>query len=701
MKTDIKQHDITDCGAASICSVARYYGHDIPLTVIRESSGTDSLGTSAKGVLDACRALGFEAGGYKSPDRDVQALKGLDSPAILHVVKDNGDLHFVVLYGFRRGRAVIMDPALGKHVRISTDRLRTLWSGYLIIMTPDPGKAVDRQKSVSSFKRIFSILACYPGDFLMALLGSFIYMVAGIFTAVFLQRVIDRLIPSGDIPALLSTGLLMGLITICSLIIGYCRSIYMLRAGIRIDGSLILNYLRHLFSLPAGFFAHRSTGELNSRISDAMKVRNFLISGMTEIFTGIAILGASAVLMFNYNWQLALITFAFVPLYIILFVISDQVNRKVRRRLIEDAAAFEEQSVECISSISTLKHFDRSGTAYLKLERRYATLCGSLFSGGRTVSAFATAGEAISKLMVITVLTFGAAFILKGRLTTGELVSFYSLMAYFSSPLIQLSEISEEYSEARIAMERLMDITLLEPEDKGALELSADRALDIHFNDISFSYPGCPTLLEHFNLDLPAGRITAICGESGCGKSSLAALLMRDYRPGGGRILLDGTDISLIDISQWRSYVSIVPQDPALMNCSVLDNITGASRDPDTEKVSGLISELGLKDFITGLPMGILTVIGERGALLSGGQRQRLAMARALYRDPKVLILDEATSSLDEESQRYILSAARSFCDDGGSVMMITHRSDNAAMADCIFNMNKTDCANGRSNPHT
>lgn len=691
MKTDIRQHDITDCGAASICSVARYYGYDIPLTVIRESSGTDSLGTSAKGVMDACRALGFEAGGYKSPDKDIQALKGLDSPAILHIVKDNGDLHFVVLYGFRGGKAVIMDPALGKHVKLSPARLQKLWSGYLIIMTPDPGQAVDRQKGVSSFKRILSILACYPGDFLMALLGSFIYMIAGIFTAVFLQRIIDRLIPSGDIPALISTGILMGIITVCSLIIGYCRSMYILRAGIRIDGNLILNYLRHLFALPAGFFAHRSTGELNSRISDAMKVRNFLTSGLSAIFTGAAILAASAVLMFHYNWKLALITFAFIPLYIILFIISDQVNRKVRRRVIEDAAAFEEQSVECISSITTLKHFDRSGTAYLKLERRYATLCGSLFSGGRAISAFSTAGDAISKLMVLTVLTFGAAFILEGELTTGELVSFYSLMAYFSSPLVQLSDISEQYSEARISMERLMDITLLDSENSGGLDIDAERAQDIRFSDVSFSYPGCPTLLEHFNLDLPAGRITAVCGESGCGKSSLAALLMRDYKVNGGKILLDGTDIALIDIEQWRRYVSIVPQDPGLMNCSVLDNITGAGRDPDMEKVSKLIIELGLKDFITSLPTGILTVIGERGALLSGGQRQRLAMARALYRDPKVLILDEATSALDEESQKYILDKARDFCNNGGTVMMITHRSDNAAFADYIFNMN--ECA--------
>lgn len=190
--------------------------------------------------------------------------------------------------------------------------------------------------------------------------------------------------------------------------------------------------------------------------------------------------------------------------------------------------------------------------------------------------------------MMFTVLTAGAALILEGELTAGELVSFYSLMSYFASPLSQITDITDGFNEAKISLERLRDITLLDPEPEGGLDLPLVNAGKIEFRDVCFSYPGCPKLLEHFNLTVPAARITAIRGESGCGKSSLAALLMRDYAPVSGKILRDDTDIALIPMAKWRRYVSIVPQEPALMNCSVLDNITGFGHNPDLEKVAGI-----------------------------------------------------------------------------------------------------------------
>jgi len=694
MKTDIRQHDITDCAAAAICSIARHYGYDIPLTVIREASGTGSLGTSVKGILDACKSLGFESGAYKSPERDVAVLKNLNNPAILHIINRRGDLHFVVLYGIRGRKAVVMDPAKGRHVRIALETLKEMWTGYIVIITPDPGRALSHTPSVSHLKRLASILASLKSiDFVLALLGSLFYIAIGIFTAVFLQHIIDSILPSGDIGALAGAGCIMAAVTLCGLAIGYGRTVFALRAGLRIDGSLILNYLRSLFRLPAGFFAHRGAGELNSRINDAMKVRYFLTQGVVEILSSILMLVASACLMFHYNSHLAALAFAFVPLYIILFIVSDNVNRKVKREVIEDAAAFEEKSVESISSMRAIKYFDRGGTSYLALERRYADLCASLYRGGRNLGIFAAAGDAINKTMTLSVLILGTLYVIRGSLTTGELVSFYSLITFFSSPLNQLTSINDSYNEAKIALERLEDITALEGEPQEGLDLGLDTAQDIVFKDVCFSYPGAPQLLEKFNSSIRAGGITAVCGESGCGKSSLAALLMRDYPVNSGKILIGMTDISQIDLKQWRKFLTIVPQDTALMNGSLLDNITGGSRCPDLEKAVRILEELGLKEFVTSLPTGILTPIGERGALLSGGQRQRIALARALYLEPAVLILDEATSSLDDESQRIILERIEAFRDGGGTVVMITHKKDNLEIADYIIDMN--ECALG------
>lgn len=689
MRTDVKQHDITDCAAAAICSIARHYGRDIPLTVIRESAGTGALGTSVKGVLDACRTLGFEAGAYRVPEKDTAPLARLTVPAILHVINRKGDLHFVVLYGIGEKKATIMDPAKGRHIRLKLSELRDMWTGYLVIMTPDPSKEFSQTHAVSPLRRLLAILASQnSGDFTLSLLGSFSYIAVGIVTALFLQHTIDSITPAGDLAALGKASILLAAVTVLGLAIGYGRAVYSLRAGLRIDGGLILSYLRSLFRLPAGFFTHRSAGELNSRVSDAFKVRAFLTEGVTSILTGTLVLLASTALMFAFNWKLALVAALFLPMYLILFAVSNGVNRRIKREVIEDAAEFEQKSVECISAIRSIKYFDRGGSSYLSLERCYATLCDSMFRGGKTLNAFATASDAISKTMVLCVLSIGAGLVIKGQLTAGELVSFYSLIAYFSSPLTQIAEISDSYNEAKIALERIRDITCLEPEGLGCVEYPIGEGCDIEMNDLSFSYPGGQQILEHFNAVFKAGTITAIRGSSGCGKSTLAALLMRDYKPTGGRILAGDADIGTIDLVQWRSYVSIVPQDPTLMNLSILDNITGGIREPDMKKVVEILDRLGLKDFITGLPTGLLTVIGERGAMLSGGQRQRLAMARALYLEPKVLILDEATSSLDEISQKYILDNAKAFRDGGGTVIMITHRADNAEIADSILEMN-------------
>lgn len=692
MKTDIRQHDISDCAAAVICSVARHYGRDIPLTLIREASGTSSLGTSVKGVLDACSQLGFKAGGYKSADKDFAPLRKIGFPVVLHIVNRRGDLHFVVLYGLKNGKAIIMDPAPGKHVRLSEEELRRMWTGYLIVITPDPGKAFLSKRPVSPLKQLVTILASIKSnDFPLALLGSFFSIFTGIVTAVFLQKTIDTILPGGDPAALAKAVALMAGLAACGLGVSYLRAMYALRSGLRIDGTLILGYLRSLFRLPAGFFAHRGAGELNSRIADAVKVRAFLTEGVTSALTGAFMLCASFALMFHYNWKLALFTAAFIPFYILLFIFSDQVNRKVKREVIESAAAFEEKSVESISSIRTIKYFDRRGSGYLALERRFAELSGNIFRGGKWLDFFATAGEGLNTIMLLSVLAFGSGMVMKGNLTAGELVSFYSLMAYFSSPLGQLAAISDGYNEAKISLERLRDITCLDPEGEGCTVFPLEGGETIEMKGISFSYPGSPPLLEGFNATFPPHSITAIRGESGCGKSSLAALLMRDYKVTSGKILVGGTDISIIDLAQWRNYITIVPQEPSLMNLSILDNITGGGSEPDLKRVAELLDELGMKEFVTSLPTGLLTVIGERGALLSGGQRQRIALARALYLNPKVLIMDEATSSLDEESQRYILRKAVSFRDAGGTVIMITHRSDNAAIADYTIDMN--ECA--------
>ena len=686
MKTAIRQHDISDCAAACLASVARHYGVAVPLTFIREASGTSQAGTSIKGILDACRQIGFQAAAYKSDDKRIEGLYGLSEPVILHIVNKRGDLHFVVLESLTPKTARVMDPERGKTLRVATATLAKQWTGYLVTLHPDPeGKAAREAAARPERHSLFHCLGQLSlKEYGLMLAGSVVYIVAGICTALFLQQIIDRVIPSHDTAALLRTAGLMLAVMLCTLLVGYGRILYALRLSLTLDTRLVLDYLQHLFRLPAVFFTRRGTGELHARISDAAKVRSFLIEGTSTLATGLLMLAVSFTLMFTMHWRLALLMLTFLPVYLLLYLVADRVNRRVNRDIIEQSAAFEERTVEGIAAVRVMRHYGNGARLMHGIEKEYLSLTRKLFRGGRWADGFASAADGIAKLLTVTLLTAGAFYIFSGSLTVGALVSFYSLTAWFSSPLSDLVHLNENYAEARIAYERLGDITRLPPEETGVGSFQPRPGADITFDRITFSYPGCPILLQDFSLVLEAGRITAIQGPSGCGKSSLAALLMRDYGVQGGAIRLGPHDIRLFSLEAWRRFAALVPQEPQLLNASILDNITCLEPTPDVERVVALLEALDLGPMIRELPMGLFTKIGERGGMLSGGQRQRIALARALYHRPRLLILDEVTASLDEQSQRSILQEVRRFRDEGGTVMLITHKADNAAIADKI-----------------
>ena len=689
MKTAIRQHDPSDCAAACVAAVARHYGETVPLTFIREASGTSQAGTSIKGILDACRQIGFQAAAYKSDDKKLEGLFGLAEPVILHIVNEREDLHFIVLEHLTPKQARIMDPALGRSVRIATEKLHTQWTGYLVTLRPGP-KGPDTGESRPRPER-HSLLQCMKHlslkEYALMLAGSAVYIVAGLCTALFLQHIIDKVIPNREMAGLLRTGVLLLAVMLCTLLVGYGRILYSLRLSLTLDSRLILDYLQHLFRLPAAFFTRRGTGELHSRIGDAAKVRSFLIEGVSTLITGVLMLVVSFTLMFTLHWRLALLMLAFIPVYLILYLAADRVNRRVNRDIIEQSAAFEERTVEGIAAVRIIRQYGNGERLLRGIEKEYLQLTQKLFQGGRWADAFASAADGIAKLLTVTLLTVGSLYIFSGSLTVGALVSFYSLTAWFSAPLSDLVRLNDTYTEARIAYERLGDITLLPPEETGISHFLPQPGADLCFDRITFSYPGCPILLKDFSLMLEAGRITAIQGASGCGKSSLAALLMRDYTVQGGAVRLGPHDIRLFSLEAWRRFVALVPQEPQLLNASILDNITCLEPVPDVERVVTLLEELELDGFVRELPMGLFTKVGERGGRLSGGQRQRIALARALYHQPGILILDEATASLDEASQRSLLRRVCRFRDEGGTVMMITHNGDNAALADRIVHM--------------
>ena len=689
MKKEIKvrQHDKSDCAAACVASICAYYGLRMPLMRIREACGTGPDGTTLQGIIDACGSLGLDAAGLRAKEKHIGDLTGAAKPVIMHLQKKNGWLHYVVLYGLDSSTATVMDPEDGALHKMDPGALEEEWSGFIVAVSPSPmfRKGDHGTRVLSRFREL---LFYYKKEMGMVLAGSAAFIAATLSTSLFLQRIIDDILPGGDRIMLIAAGAAMLLLTALTWLISFMRSYLLVRVSLQIDCRLIVSYFRKVFSLPLHFFDSMGSGELNSRVSDAYRIRSFITGRLLLMAVSvITLVAATAVLLF-FDWRLTLITLAFVPAFILLYQVSDRVNRRLNRRIIEENARFEQNNIEWLSSARAVKYFNASREASRKIEGQYFRTASAMHKGGIFISLIASSSDTVSRLITIISLLAGAFFILHSELTVGELVSFFSFSTLFTSPIVMLIESNREITEARISAERIFDILDLDAEDTGDYIDFTPAADDrIEARGIGFSFPGRMKLLDGLSFDILPGRINLIRGSNGSGKSTIAAMLMKGYIPSQGRITVGGVDLRHIHPERWREYISIVPQKPDIFDGTILDNITMGDSGYDIRAVAAACSLAGLSGTIDSLPGGIMAHTGEHACRLSGGERQKIALARALYRRPKVLILDEAATYLDSGSRRRLLETVRTLRKKGVTVVLISHEEEAAEIADNIIDI--------------
>ena len=351
----------------------------------------------------------------------------------------------------------------------------------------------------------------------------------------------------------------------------------------------------------------------------------------------------------------------------------------------EQAAELNAQLVESINTAGTVKRFGLEEYEDIKTENRFVTYLKTIYKSSINALWASLSSHGISRLFTIILLWAGTAFVLKNLITSGELMSFYSLTAYFIGPIASLIGINRVYQDAKIAASRLFEIMDLDVENvDGKIRFSKEQVGDISFEHVDFRYGTRTQVFKDFSVIFKKGQINAIVGESGSGKTTLAALLQNLYDLQSGHVRIGGVDIRHIDNADLRSLVCVVPQQIDLFEGTIIENITLDDYDPDNTRVINLCKEVGLLDFIEGLPLGFNTNIGENGVQLSGGQRQRLAIIRALYRNPEVLVLDEATSSLDSESEKSIKRIVSNLREQGKTVLLIAHRLGTVMNSDFI-----------------
>ena len=682
--TLIKQHDIKDCGAACLASVGAYYGNKMPIAKIRQICHTDTRGTNILGMIQGLEAMGFNAKGVKG---DIEALSDIPLPAIAHIIV-NGQLHhFVVIYKLSKGKVTVMDPAYGKLEEYSKEDFAKIWTGVLVILEKNE-YFEQKDERTSVYARFWNLVKPHKSILFQALLGAVIYTVLGLSTSIYIEKITDYVLIDGNrrLLNLLSIGMII--ILLFQIFISSMKSILVLQTGQKMDKHLILGYYKHLLKLPQRFFDTMRVGEIISRVNDAVKIRSFINDVAIQIFVNVFIVFFSFAMMFTYYWKLALIVALVIPFYLLVYWITNKLNKKVERQLMEESADLESHLVESLNSVRTIKQFGIETFANNTTDNKFSVLLKTIYKSVLNALFSGNSSEFLSRIFTIVLLWVGAGYVIDREITPGELLSFYALIGYFTSPVSQLIGMNKTIQNALIAADRLFEIMDLEREETtDKLDLTAGDVGNIQFKDVHFSYGSRVDVFEGFNCEIEKGKTTAIVGESGSGKTTLASLIQNLYSLKKGKIMIGNYDIQYISNQSLRTMVSVVPQQIDLFSGNVIDNIALGEDIPHMQRIIDITKKLGILEFIEKLPNGFQTYLGENGSQLSGGQKQRIAIARALYKNPEILILDEATSALDTESEQIIQRTLDEFKAQGKTMIVIAHRLSTIAHADTILVM--------------
>lgn len=681
-KLRIKQLDITDCGAACLASVGTYFGYEIPITRIRQYAGTDRKGTNLFGLSEAARKMKMVTSAIRL---EKNFLHEVQFPAIAHMLLQGSLYHFVVIYKVSKRKVLIMDPAQGSFISRDRKEFEKEWTGVLLLLAPGEDFEKLREK-IPVRIRLFRLISGYWKVFLQALAGAVVYSVLGIAVSLYVEKLVDSIIPSGNINLLKLASLTFIIILVSRTLIGYLKSLIVIKTGQKIDATLVLGYYRHLIRLPQGFFTSMRTGEIVSRVNDAVKVRSFVNNTLLELIVNFLIVAVTLVMMVSYSFKTAAAVFIAIPVYYLFYILFNHLNKKQIRKSMEEAAELESQLVESVKLQGTIKRFGLEEESIEKIDRGFVGLLRTGFKINRNYVMAGNFSELTSGIVLSIVFFTGTMQIFQQSMTAGELLSFYSLYNYLSGPLTSILLSNKSLQDASIAADRLFQIIDLEQETEPekSINITELKDLSIKINKLGFRYQGQGSILNNISLEFRPGTINAIVGESGSGKSTILSLIEKIELPSEGIISIGDIDYRYISRKELGRIISSVPQETALFKGSLLSNIAPGSEQPDVIKVIEILKELGLADFTDKISNGLGGLIQEDGNGISGGERQRIAIARALYRNPEVLLLDEASSALDFNSENLLIKILKKMREDGKIIVMAAHRLSMARICDQI-----------------
>lgn len=676
----IKQTQFAECGHACIAMIANFYGHQLDLMSLRQ---IDEPSINGSTLLDLIRLLERLKLNARAIRVDLHDLKHVQCPAIIHWNMN----HFVVLHSVKERYAVIHDPAVGKR-KVSLQELSTSFTG--IVLEVEKGidftaiQSINRLsiaqlfKSVHGLKRSLSVL----------LLLSLAIEILILINPFFLQYTTDHITQSNDLNNLSIVAFGFVLLTLFHSATDYMRGQLLIYLTYRLSDYFSSGIMTHLLKLPFDFFVRRHKGDILSRFHSIREIQSKITNdSITTLLDGLIILLA-AIIMFFYSWQLTLLVVMFLVCYVAIRILSFSYLKNQTERSVSEHANVNSKFLEIIQSMMPIKLYSKETTLFREWKNYFINAMNADIKIAKTNSVYQTLTVFLFNCEYILIVSLGACLVTQNQFSIGMLIAFLAYRQMLVSKTSSFVHKLFEYKLASVQVERVNDILMSQPEQENhSLATQHEIKGAIRVENLSYKFPGGQNyLFKDLHFTIHPGEKIVITGPSGIGKTTLLKILLGLTRPCDGSVLIDEINLSLLHPKAYRSACATVMQDDVLLSGSVLDNITFLDPSIDLNKVFTAARIAHIHEDIMRMPMQYETLIGDMGSALSGGQKQRIFLARALYKNPKFLFLDEATSHLDVETEIKINQALKQLAI---TQIVIAHREETIRMADRVIELGR------------
>lgn len=646
----IFQSEAAECGLACIAMVANYHGHKLDLPRLRSRYSISLKGASLQQLVLLGNQLGLAGRALRL---EPEELSKLQMPCILHWDMN----HFVVLKQVHRNGITILDPAIGER-RLSMQEVDKAFTGVALELTPTSEfRAIDERVklSLTSFwSKVQGLAPALLKLFLLSLLLQIFALASPYYT----QLVVDEVLVSQDKPLLVVLALGFGLLMLIQIIIKVLRSWIALHLGTMMNKQMVTNLFRHLLHLPIPYFEKRHLGDITSRFGSLSAVQSLLASSLVEgLLDGIMVIAVFA-MMYLYSPQLSFVVICAVVLYAFFRWAFYWPMRRLTEESIVAGAKEDSVFMESIRAVRSIKLFGQQSQRLNIWQNTHVEAINSGYRLAKWGISASTVNQLLFGIEGILVIYLAAHAVMDGSMTVGMLFAFMAYKGQFTSRMSALISLVVQIKMTKLHLERLADIALTEKEDEGEEVQSRQLSGQLSLKNISFRYANSePLLFNSLDLEIQAGDNVAIIGPSGSGKTTLLKLMLGLMPAESGKVEADGIDIRQSGLRHYRQQIAAVMQDDQLMSGTLAENISFFDSQIDMQQVTTCALLAGIDQDIVAMPMGYNSLVGDMGSSLSGGQKQRLFLARALYRQPKILFMDEATSHLDVQLEHQVNQA--------------------------------------------